>query len=92
MTDPMNLESIPKKNPNAAFRTYDGEATIVLPDRAEVKVLNPSGSTIWEAIDGRRSLGEILDLVLREYETTREEAEADLLEFVASLREQGMVS
>lgn len=88
----MDLSTVLTKSPDAAFRTYDGQATIVLPSRAQVSVLNEVGSAVWERIDGRRSLQEILDGVLEEFDITRDQALSDLEAFVADLRAQGMVS
>jgi Coenzyme PQQ synthesis protein D (PqqD) len=88
----MTLDEVLTKNPNAAYRIYDGQATVVLPDQAEVNVLNEIGSAVWERIDGRRSLRAILDAILETYDISREEATRDVLEFAASLREHRMVS
>jgi hypothetical protein len=88
----MDLSTVLTKSPDAAHRTYDGQATIVLPSRAQVSVLNEIGSAVWERIDGRRTLGEILDGILAEYDITREQALGDLEAFVSDLRAQGMVS
>ncbi|HEV8122374.1 MAG TPA: PqqD family protein [Candidatus Polarisedimenticolia bacterium] len=88
----MNLSTVLTRSGEAAFRIYDGQATIVLPARAEVNVLNEFGSAVWDAIDGRSTLGEILDRLLPDYDISREQAEADLLEFVGSLQAHGMVS
>jgi len=88
----MDLETVLSKTPDAAYRIYDGEATIVLPSKAEVTVLNPVASLVWDAIDGRRTLAEILESVLRDYDVPREQAMQDLIEFVNALHEQGMVN
>lgn len=88
----MDLSIVLSRSPDAASRTYDGQATIVLPSRAEVKVLNEVGSRVWESIDGRRTLGEILDAVLAEFDVPREQVTADVIEFVGALKAQGMVS
>jgi len=88
----MDLNTVLSKSPDAASRTYDGQATIVLPSRAEVKVLNELGSRVWDAIDGRRTLAQILATLLGEYDVPREQAERDVLDFVGELRTQGMVS
>jgi len=88
----MDLNTVLSKSPDAASRTYDGQATIVLPSRAEVKVLNELGSRVWDAIDGRRTLAQILATLLEEYDVPREQAERDVLDFVGELRTQGMVS
>ena len=88
----MDLSTVLTKSPDAAYRTYDGQATIVLPSQARVNVLNEVGSAIWERIDGRRSLREILDGIVEEFDITRDQAAADLQAFVADLRTHGMVS
>jgi hypothetical protein len=88
----MDLTTVLTKSPDAAYRTYDGQATIVLPSRAQVSVLNEIGSAVWERIDGRRTLAEILDGIVEEYDITREQALGDLEQFVSALRDQGMVS
>jgi len=88
----MDLNTVLSKSPDAASRTYDGQATIVLPSRAEVKVLNEIGSKVWDAIDGRKTLAQILETLLEDYDIPREQAEHDMLDFVGELRTQGMVS
>lgn len=88
----MDLKSVMTKTSDAAYRIYDGKATIVLPGRAEVKVLNPAGSLIWDRIDGSRPLEQILDAMVEEFEISRQQAELDLVEFVTELRDSGMVS
>jgi hypothetical protein len=88
----MDLSTVLVKSPDAAYRTYDGQATIVLPSRAQVSVLNEVGSAVWERIDGQRTLGQILEGILEEYDITREQALGDLETFVSALRATGMVS
>ena len=88
----MDMTTVLTKNPNAACRVYDGQAMIVLPGHSEVNVLNPIGTSIWNGIDGRCTLEEILQHILNDYDISRERAMADLAEFVAALREHGMVS
>ena len=88
----MNLDTVLSRNPNAAFRIYDGQATIVLSDPGETKVLNEVGSVIWSQIDGRKPLGQILEAVMQQFDISREQAEKDLLEFATSLHEHHMVT
>ncbi len=88
----MNLDAVPIKNPNAAYRIYDGQATVVIPDEAEVNVLSEVGSLVWERIDGKRTLREIVAWVLDAYDVPPETAERDILEFVDALHEHRMVS
>jgi ubiquinone biosynthesis protein COQ9 len=87
----IDLQDVLKRSPNSAFRVYDGQATIVLPDRAEVKVLNEVGSLVWERMDGARTVADIIDAVIAEYDIAPVEARRDVLSFIETLRESGMV-
>jgi hypothetical protein len=88
----MDLGAVLKRNPRAAFRIYDGQATIVTSDPGQTMVLNEIGSTIWKQIDGVRTLSQILETVLNEYDISREQAEKDLFDFVASMHDHHLVS
>jgi len=87
----MEFSTVLTKNPEAAYRIYDGQATVVLPGRSEINVLNEIGSLIWDRIDGERTVGQILQAVLDAYEIDSEQARCDMLDFLSSLQEHGMV-
>ena len=88
----IDLSTILTRNPNSAYRIYDGRATIVLPQQAEVNVLNEVGSHVWDRIDGKRTVGQIIESVVEEFETPAETARRDVLEFIETLRAHGMVT
>ena len=50
-----------------------------------IYTLNEVGTRIWELLDGQRSLLQIRDLLVDEFEVSPEEAETDLLEFMQGL-------
>ena len=87
----MDLSTVLTKSREAAYRIYDGQATVVLPGRSEVHVLNEIGSLIWERIDGERTVGQILHAVVDAYEIDSDQAHRDTLSFLSSLQESGMV-
>jgi coenzyme PQQ synthesis protein D (PqqD) len=95
MDEAMDRSTVFVKNHDAVYRIYDGEAVVVLPgeagEAAERRHLNRIGTLVWDRIDGRTTLGDLIEAVVQEYEVTPEEAERDILEFIASLREQKMV-
>lgn len=84
------LDAIYKRDENMVFRRI-GEETILVPIRRRVAdlesiyALNETGARIWELLDGAHTLAQIRDALVEEYEVTPEEAEADILEFVANL-------
>jgi hypothetical protein len=65
---------------------------VVLPGRAEVKVLNPVGIRIFGLLDGAHSVSEIADVIAAEYEVGEAEAREDVRAFVEQLEAHGMLA
>ncbi|MBI5893820.1 MAG: PqqD family protein [Deltaproteobacteria bacterium] len=84
------VEKIYSKNPDIVFRKIADEF-ILVPVRHKVAdlnciyVLNEVGALIWEFIDGKRALDEILDSIIEAYDVERETAKNDLLSFINQL-------
>lgn len=68
-----------------AARVIDGETLVLLADCGEVLVLNETGTTVWERIDGRHSLAELCGLLNHHYGLPAGAADADVLGFVQDL-------
>ena len=86
-----NTRRVPRRNPTAAFRIFEGQATIVLPDGSYIKVLNEVGSRIWELMDGTRDIPGLASVIAGEFEITPQEAERDVREFVDDLGRNNML-
>ena len=80
------------RSPKTAWRVIEGEAVILSLDTKAFRGLNPVGSRVWELIDGRRSVDEIVEVVVREFDVTREQAAADVQAFVRELLDKGLVT
>ena len=84
-------EDRPRMVPEAAFRRYEGKAVVVLPQGAEIKVLNPCGSLIFELLDGSHTVEEIVEAIRKEYQVEDLQARTDLLAFLEELDGNGML-
>ena len=92
----MNLQKKYTKDPNIVFRKVVDECILVpVKQKADeldsIFTLNTVGSRIWELIDGEKSITDIKEILINEYEVTNEEAEADLKEFIEKLEQIGAV-
>ena len=85
------FDKYPVPHPQVASRIIDGEAIILLPENVQVNVLNTVGSRIWALADGTRSVGEITEVIVAEYDVTAEEAERDVEEFIQELVDNKML-
>jgi hypothetical protein len=85
-----------ERDPNVVSREIGGEQILVpirkrTVDMAALYVLNETGARIWNLLDGQRSLADVRDLLIQEYNVEPEAAEGDLLEIVGQLREIGVL-
>lgn len=81
-----------RKNKDMVARVIDNE-TILLPiyktsDEINcIYTLNKVATRIWEMIDGKRTLAKIKNKVLKEFDTTPEEAGKEMQKFLKDLKE-----
>jgi hypothetical protein len=85
------LTKYPRKSPDTASRIIDGEAVIVLPQEGLARILNPSGSRIWELLDGNRTAGGIAETISGEFGISKQQACADVCSFLRELENKKMV-
>jgi len=83
-------ETIVRRTANALWRPFDQETAVILPTANAVRVLNEVGARVWELADGR-TFGEIINILLNEYEVERTELESDTRAFVAELCRRGLL-
>ncbi len=89
----VDLQSRPRRNPDSSFNNIAGEGgLVVLPGKAEVKVVNPVGISVFALLDGHHTVEQIVDAVCEEYETDRRTATEDVAAFLAQLEEHGMLA
>jgi hypothetical protein len=72
-----------------AWREIEGEAVLVNVRSDEVMHLNPAASFLWSSLDGQASLEEIALSMTGEFDVDADTAQADIMDFAATLVEQG---
>ncbi len=84
-------DKYPVRHEQAASHVLDGQAMVVLVDAGRVNLLNQVGTRIWELIDGKRTVREIAETLVQEFQVTREVALEDTRAFIANLIERQAV-
>jgi hypothetical protein len=82
------------KNPSIVSRRIADEFILVpirqkAGDIESIFTLNEVAGRIWELIDGEKSVGEIHDIIVEEFEVTPEVVKADIEEFLTHLEQMG---
>jgi hypothetical protein len=96
MSDGSALQRRFEKAPEVVARRVAGEYLLVPIRRRAGRLdciftLDEVGAEIWDSIDGARDVGQLVEIVLRDFEVEREEAARDVLDFVEGLREAGVI-
>lgn len=86
-----SLKSILSHSPSVVTRKTGNEYVLVpvtnnIADMNSVYTLNETGAFIWEQINGKRNIEEIISLLTEEYEIENNKAEEDVFLFVDNLR------
>ncbi len=83
------LSKIPKKSPDIASRIIDEEAIIISLGQSgsgeTIEVLNFTGTKIWELIDGKKSVSEIVRRLTETHDEPGKIVEADVVGFFNKL-------
>ena len=87
------LMAYPRRHPDTAFRQVGDEGgLVVLPGRAEVKVLNPVGIAVFSLLDGSRDVDTLAATIAGEFEIGLAQAREDVIAFLTELQREGMLA
>ena len=87
---PFSDDTVIRRAPSALSRAFDHEVAIILPTASAVRVLNEVGARIWELADGR-TLAQILEVLLNEYDIDRIQLRVDAEAFLSELQGRGLL-
>jgi hypothetical protein len=85
-----DLKAVFSHSPSIVTRKTGSEYVLVpvtdnIADMDSVYTLNETGAFIWELIDGKRTLNEIIQVLISEYDIPEDTAIKDVFEFVQNL-------
>ena len=72
-------------------RGIDGETLLLNPDTAAALALNASGHVVWQLLDGRHSVEQIVAAVRRHFRSVPDTVTADILALLDTLAEGGFI-
>ena len=84
------LKSVPFRSPSIVTRKTGNEYVLVpvtnnIADMNSVYTLNESGAFIWELIDGKNNIEELIEAVISKYDIDRETAATDVFSFIDNM-------
>jgi hypothetical protein len=79
---------VARRTEQAVWKVLDHEGIVLRLDNGEYFQLNEVGLFIWERLDGRMSLDEMVHAVAEMFHVTREQALGDVRAFVQQLTKE----
>jgi len=88
------LDKVLARDENVAWRVIDGEAIILSAEDSSVHSLDEVGTRIWEMADGKKTIKEIIEALLEEYDVEFDQLKQDVIDFVNELKskEKSLIS
>jgi hypothetical protein len=86
-----DLQSVPSHSPSIVTRKTGNEYVLVpvannIADMNSVYTLNETGAFIWEHIDGKRSLSDLIEALVKEFEVDEKTAAEDVFSFISEMK------
>ena len=86
------MERVPKKNQDIIGKNVRGEMVLLNPFSGKYYGLNKVGCAFWEKIDGKRSMSEIVSLLLEDFNVEKERLIKDIEDLMKTLTENKLVT
>jgi hypothetical protein len=86
----IDLNSIVSQSPSIVTRKTGNEYVLVpvannIADMNSVYTLNETGAFLWELIDGKKTVKDLIDAMISEYDVGKEIATADVSSFIEEM-------
>ena len=87
----IDSKTIVKRNPELVSSNLDGETVMMSVESGEYFGLDSVGSRIWELIENPIEVDRVIELLLEEFEVSREECEVDTYDFLNQLLDKKLL-
>lgn len=89
---PVDLSHLFSKQHEDVYGTMlDGESVLLNLTTGRYYTLNAVGSIVWDLSTGDRSLAHVVSTICSKFDVTVKQAQADLLELVVELGQEGLI-
>ncbi|MCC6128393.1 MAG: pyrroloquinoline quinone biosynthesis peptide chaperone PqqD [Acidobacteria bacterium] len=75
-------DSVPRLERGVGFRRIAGKGVVLVAETSKAIVINGTGARILELVDGKRSLAEIVDVLIEEFDAPRSVLEEEVAAFL----------
>jgi hypothetical protein len=90
------MRKVYRKKGELVCRDIAGETFLIpvmgdLADMQNIFTINPSANMIWQMLDGKMRLDEILERILADFDVEEAKARSDMMDFIGELIGEGLI-
>ena len=89
--DEINLNSTITRNEDLLSGMVDDEAVIMSINSGSYHFINETGRRIWELIEQPKTVAQICDILIEEFDVDRETCQKDVLQYLKALRTRQVI-
>jgi hypothetical protein len=87
----ISLDTVVVATQKQVSTNLEDEAVILHLEKGVYYGLNPVGSRVWDLLQEPRTVNDIRDIILQEYEVESQRCEHDLLRLLQELSDKGLI-
>ncbi|MCC6129444.1 MAG: PqqD family protein [Acidobacteria bacterium] len=87
----LSVASRAQKSPDVLFRNLSGEAVLLNLATGNYFGLDPVGTRIWEILETRERLQDVIEAIVQEFDVDEATARRDLFALVSELEAKGLI-
>jgi hypothetical protein len=88
----MNINKVVVLEPDYLLEKIGSEITVYHPSLTTSLYLNETGALIWELCDGKRSISDIIDILIELYPESRDQIYHGVIDIINSLVENNIAA
>ena len=85
------MTGIVKRAEDTIWKTIDGEVVLLKPSSGDYFGLNATGASLWEEIDGEKSVEALVNILHDGYDVDRNILEGDICELLERMKSKGLI-
>lgn len=87
----MKLTSIPIQNDQVNMYVHDSLGYVFFPEGGKVRVINPTGVDVWNAINGSNTIQNIIQQLTDLYDQNSHSLQIEVMNFLLQLKNRSLI-
>ncbi len=84
-------EKYPAKGKEVVHKEIESKSVLLNLENGSYYTLNKTGTFIWSLLDGKIAVNQLVELLTKSFDVTKDEASKDVFALIADLKKEGLI-